>query len=397
MIEPASISSELSAQLIALLEKSKHGYDAWRTEMARLEENHGTHVYRDLFFVLTHLDFPPAKAKAHWLAMLKTWQQLNQGLAKEVDLRVATLHHFLQVPRKLKNPTMVEIKIFQKTQDSVILDELTQLYNYRYFMDRLEHEVKRITRYNLGFSLIMIDIDDFKIFNDRNGHLLGNNALKKVAQAFRKCVRDVDVVARYGGEEFAVILPATLKKGALTVAEKIRARVEKSQIPGEESQPGGKLTVSIGVATIPADAATTQDLIERADAALYRAKSRGKNRVLPYSEERRGFARFDASLVGNLRVLDDSMLPIRTANISEGGVLFGSEKPFTPGNMVQLELTLPGSGKVGCTARVVRALERDGGGSRYEVGVMIVHVEGAHRHRFRKYLHDLAAAEPVEI
>ena len=111
------------------------------------------------------------------------------------------------------------------------MDELTRSYNFRYF----KHRIKRVRRYDRGMSLLMIDVDDFKWFNDQNGHLAGNAALKKLAGVLNKCVREVDVVCRYGGEEFTVILPTTLKNGALTAAENMRLRIERARFIGGDT------------------------------------------------------------------------------------------------------------------------------------------------------------------
>ena len=184
----------------------------------------------------------------------------------------------------------------------------------------------------------MIDVDDFKNFNDQNGHLVGNAALKKLGGVLGKCVRDVDVVCRYGGEEFAVILPTTLKNGALTAAEKMRARVERARFAGGSKQPLGKVTVSIGVATVPTDATSAEELIARADAALYRAKAFGKNQVEAFSEERREFERFDVAVGGKLVVLDKTPIRFTTSDVSQGGVRFRSRRRLTVGAVVQLQL-----------------------------------------------------------
>lgn len=158
-------------------------------------------------------------------------------------------------------------------------DGLTGLYNYRHFMEALDKEVKKSARFGRPLSLLIIDIDHFKNYNDTNGHIQGNAALKKMAEVFGGAIRDVDIAARYGGEEFAVILPETLLEGALKAAERIRVKVEQASFPNEESQPGGSLTVSIGAASFPEAATDAANLIDAADMALYKAKSLGRNRV----------------------------------------------------------------------------------------------------------------------
>ncbi len=296
MPNPVDFDSVLSLKIISLLERPPLNITDWEKQVARLERDHGIEIYRHLLYVLTNLDFSARKAKTHWKNLLSDWEELTRKTAANIDLRVVVLHYFLQVQKQLKNPMVVEIKFLQETRGSAILDELTRTYNYRYFQDRIVQEIKAAHRYGRGLSLLMVDIDDFKKFNDRNGHLAGNVALKKIARVFKKCVRAVDIVCRYGGEEFAIILPETLRKGALAAAEKIRLQVEKAPIPGKETQPRKTVTVSLGVAAFPTDASNTEELIERADAALYRAKASGKNRVEAFSDERRDFARYESRL-----------------------------------------------------------------------------------------------------
>ncbi|MDP2690569.1 MAG: sensor domain-containing diguanylate cyclase, partial [Deltaproteobacteria bacterium] len=159
-------------------------------------------------------------------------------------------------------------------------DPLTGLFNRRYFRERLFEEVERVKRHSECFSSFLIDIDDFKSFNDRFGHAVGDDVLKGVSRTIRDAVRSMDVVARYGGEEFAVILPHTSKRDALIIAERIRKDVEeyKAMVAPFKEWP----TISLGVAEFPNDAKDIDDLINKADSAMYHAKRTGKNRVVVY-------------------------------------------------------------------------------------------------------------------
>lgn len=166
----------------------------------------------------------------------------------------------------------------------IITDEKTQLFNFRYFKSQLHQEFVRARRFKEPFSIIMVDVDKFKHYNDTNGHLLGDEVLKKVARLIRQECRETDVPARFGGEEFAVLLPRTDKDEAKAVAERIRKAIEDEVFINQEKQPGGNLTASLGVATFPNDAGSEEELLGVADVALYEAKSRGRNRSLHYSD-----------------------------------------------------------------------------------------------------------------
>ncbi|UCF91995.1 MAG: response regulator [Desulfobacterales bacterium] len=162
---------------------------------------------------------------------------------------------------------------------SAITDKLTGLHNYAYFEHFLHLEVKRADRQDYAVALIMMDIDDFKQFNDRLGHLAGNAILRELGRLIKANIREIDLAARYGGEEFALVLPNTTRTGATRTAERIRQIIEANSFTYEKTRSLPRISVSLGVALYPFDAGNMEALIEQADSALYRAKKAGKNRV----------------------------------------------------------------------------------------------------------------------
>ena len=161
-------------------------------------------------------------------------------------------------------------------------DSLTGLFNRRYFEERFYEELHRSARHNLFFSLAMIDIDDFKLFNDTEGHLAGDEILKNIAHLAKESLRVSDVIARFGGEEFAVIMPQTEKGEALLVAERIRHSVRELLPRMWRTFPKDSITITIGVATFPIDGKDRKELIRSADKALYRGKMEGKDRIVSW-------------------------------------------------------------------------------------------------------------------
>jgi len=165
----------------------------------------------------------------------------------------------------------------QKYEDTLTkahTDALTSLWNYGYFQYRLDEELVQAKIKNYPVSLLMIDIDDFKKFNDRRGHIQGDNALKMISTIIRENCRRIDIACRYGGEEFSVILPYTPKEEAHTLAERIRKSVKRNPILNET------FTVSIGAASFPQDAPDKESFISKSDQALYLAKGQGKDKVI---------------------------------------------------------------------------------------------------------------------
>jgi len=160
-----------------------------------------------------------------------------------------------------------------------ITDGLTGLYNFRYFHQKLETEILRSRRLRNPLSLVMIDVDTFKLYNDRNGHPAGDVILQELAAIIRRRIRATDIACRYGGEEFVVLLLDTGKDFAAAVAEQLRYRVEEYDFPDRERQPSGRLTISLGIATFPDDAKEAAILLKASDDALYQAKEHGRNRV----------------------------------------------------------------------------------------------------------------------
>lgn len=163
------------------------------------------------------------------------------------------------------------------------IDGLTELYNHRFFQQLLETEISRAKRYEKRLSLIMFDIDNFKILNDTEGHIKGDVVLKSVAKILQDASREYDVLARYGGDEFAFIAPETDTRNALSIANRVKEEVESKGFFQDKSKKKNILTISAGIAGYPEEADTREELIAKADKALYRAKDMGKNSIYLYS------------------------------------------------------------------------------------------------------------------
>jgi diguanylate cyclase (GGDEF)-like protein len=170
-------------------------------------------------------------------------------------------------------------ELYKLTKRLAITDELTSLFNYRYMLQRLDDEIERARRFGRSLSLLMLDADEFKLYNDTHGHIAGDTALADLAAVMRASVRDIDVVCRYGGEEFAILLPETDAEGAFVAAEKVREAIASHLFPDSDGATTERITVSIGLSAFPRPASDREALLRQADDALYVAKRSGRDRV----------------------------------------------------------------------------------------------------------------------
>ncbi len=193
-----------------------------------------------------------------------------EGVKEEEKEKILILiHQFVLALRR--------IKLHEEIEKLAMTDSLTGIFTRRYILERFEEELKRAKAKKIRLSFLMLDVDHFKSINDQYGHLTGDQILREIARVVQESIREIDIVGRYGGEEFCVVLPDTDKEGASYVAERIRTSVEETSIKVYDVII--KTTVSIGISLFPDHGEDSQEIIEKADSALYHVKKMGRNQV----------------------------------------------------------------------------------------------------------------------
>ena len=230
---------------------------------------------KDDLFLLTGLSTPAALAIENALLHSER-KQAEEALKKAHD----------NLETEIKRRTAELVKANNRLEELSITDGLTGLYNYRYLMQSLESEYKRALRYKHNLTLLMIDIDYFKVLNDTYGHQCGDYVIREIARILKRNVRGTDVVARYGGDEIAVILVETDKSSSLEVAEKLRDKIAETAFTWRGKSVD--VEISIGLATAPSTGIeNSEGLLNAADRALYRAKTGGKNAVIAFKPKQK--------------------------------------------------------------------------------------------------------------
>lgn len=232
----------------------------------------------DYFFVV----FTDAVGKDGYFVWRQPMLTPKTPLLRQLKDHPTSAHPILDFIARSMQQASNWLRRLDKTQALLYQDEVTGLYNYRYLDVAIDSELKRLHRFHAPFSLLFIDLDNFKAINDEHGHMTGSNVLRQVGEVIKLAVRDVDNVIRYGGDEFVVVLIGANSRQAQQAAERVRSRVQAANFKSEE-QKSLKLTVSIGVASCPEHGRDRKTILKMADETMYASKKSGKNRVMVVS------------------------------------------------------------------------------------------------------------------
>jgi diguanylate cyclase (GGDEF)-like protein len=340
-MQAPQLTEHARKRLAAIINDSRLGGDRLMARLREIRAQDGVAACSAALGLLAHLEMGEDDAERLLGELQQHREKLRASLGRDPGLHVAAIDFLSNVRRLISSPTVIEYAQLERTERSAMTDPLTTMFNRRYFESALDVEVRRSRRYSLGMSLLLLDLDFFKSVNDIYGHVFGDLVLRRAGRVVRRAVRESDVACRFGGDEFAVILPETDRLGAYAVAERIRRRIESrfANTPLE-----GRLvamTASGGLAVFAEDGAAGEKLIERADQALYQAKSQGKNSIVIHHAERRRAVRFPVKPTTRAEIAAgpaQALFPVQPLNLSRGGALLetGPEEPLS--GVVELTL-----------------------------------------------------------
>jgi diguanylate cyclase (GGDEF)-like protein len=295
-------------------------------------------IYSKLIASFINVTLPEENAQLVFHRLLKHHQKMSKELGRRLDIRVTAMDFAIQHPELVKNPVVVDQGTLELSQRLAAVDDLTGLFNRRFLEIALTKEIHRARRHGHMFSILFIDLDDFKRINDVNGHEVGDRVLKTVGDSISKLLRNEDVGARYGGEEFVIILPQTDGAGALAFGRRLQ-----EVLLATDTGSGTPVTFSGGVASYPESAGTATQLLKNADTALYQSKLNGKNQIRIHGQEKRSATRYAASFSGQV-VTNNGSASLRLSNLSAKGFSGASDRFLHPGKELSIKL-YPGNGK----------------------------------------------------
>jgi len=345
--------SKLMQRLLSLLEKERK-YNYFTFEINEiLASSTKDLLYSKSLELFINLNFEEDEAKNHWKNIINNIDFMKNQLNREIGLRVVIVDYFINHTEMMKEPIVVEMRVFKENEKLALVDSLTGLFNKRYYDIAVRKEYKKALRFNQIFSLFLLDLDDFKKVNDIKGHLFGDEVLANFGKFLSYSSREEDIICRYGGEEFIVILPETTGDGALMYAERIRGMLKENAFFKKH-----KISFSGGISTFPYNGKDLEELFKSVDKSLYAAKYAGKDCIVKSTGDKRRFKRFNKTWKIQYQCLRDSFKSphfeeVITQDISIGGLRFESKEELKIDSLILLKLGVPVNDEILVSGKVM--------------------------------------------
>jgi diguanylate cyclase (GGDEF)-like protein len=359
-VEASRLGDRARGKLIRLLSDDHPDPGPWVSRLRSLSDLENTPVFASAVRFLFHLKVDDVEAEVLLERVLEHRRTLTGVLGRDPGLRVAAMDYLSNIEKRYENPKIVEMEEFEETERSARTDTLTGLSNRRVFHESLDGEIRRSRRYRWPVAVLMLDLDHFKDVNDTYGHMLGDLVLERVGGIVRHAVRDADTACRFGGEEFGVVLPETAREGGYAVAERIRRRVEQAFQGRPVDGHDVPMTISCGLAIFPEDGLHADELVARADEALYGAKHAGRNRVCVHFREKRGAVRFPVKSGTSVTIGGPDGEGANAVNLSRTGMLLDAERRLEVADRIVLRFERSVAPRVdggfGLSGQVVRVV-----------------------------------------
>lgn len=315
-------------------------------EIETLAGKEGPPALQQAFKLLGDVDLPIHDCNRHWDKLLAHRLDMLHKLGRPVSITTVFCDYLQSTTQHLENPRIIETASYEDTLRKSHHDTLTGLFNRGYFNEAYNQQVALAKRYTEDFTILFLDIDNFKAVNDVYGHQCGDLVLQRVADIITSEKRDSDIAARFGGEEFILLLTHSDNISSYVFAERLRQK-----IAGEEFLFSGKavgVTISGGIASFPFNSSNPEELIEMADSAMYLSKGAGKNRISYYKDEKRRYIRVKIQEHIRSKELDFTDSPTfngTSKDICVGGILFENDSSLPLGSLISVQIQLTSTQK----------------------------------------------------
>jgi len=342
--------------------------ESFTQKMTELRTAKGVTVYQALFKLLAGIDIALEKSEEHWVKALEHRREMMQALGRNIDMTTA-LSDYLQIATNfLNHPRLIEAGFYENIVHETIHDKLTGLFNRPYFDETYCQQISLAKRYQDDFTILFLDIDNFKEVNDTYGHSAGDAVLNQIGRIINIQKRDSDVAARYGGEEFVLLLTHTDNVSGFIFAERLRLAVENSKIYYHDQRI--TVTISGGLASFPFNSQNPEQLLQMADNAVYLSKGAGKNKISHFKKEKRRYLRVKIHQPIMAKELDFSNSQTfsgTSKDICVGGILFENDAPLPLGALIKVKVPVTDGPPVMLIGTVVRVESHEDG--LYDIGM----------------------------